>query len=97
MWDFSVKGTCFDINHLVNYGIYASGKLTSLNLTNSRIGADQCKVFSAFVDIYLAIYPAIVLFHLQISLKKFAPAGSIGISPSWKKFALAVALGIGAM
>src|SRR5690349_9940356 len=26
MWDFSVKGTCFDINKLVSYGIYATGK-----------------------------------------------------------------------
>jgi hypothetical protein len=31
MWDFSVKGTCFDINKLVSYGIYATGKTNSPN------------------------------------------------------------------
>ncbi|KAK7222799.1 hypothetical protein V2G26_010802 [Clonostachys chloroleuca] len=39
--------------------------------------------FSAFVDLYLAIYPAIVLFNLQMSFKK--------------KLALSVALGIGSV
>ena len=57
----------------------------------------MCEVYSAFVDIYLAVYPAIVLFQLQMSMKKkLAPAVSLGISSPWKKFALAVALGIGA-
>ena len=40
-------------------------------------------VFSAFVDLYLALYPAVVLFKLQMPLKK--------------KLALTVALGIGTM
>lgn len=39
--------------------------------------------FSAFVDLYLAIYPAIILFKLQMNLKK--------------KLALVVALGIGSV
>ncbi|KAK2047218.1 integral membrane protein [Colletotrichum somersetense] len=39
--------------------------------------------FSAFVDVYLAVYPAIVLFKLQMRLKK--------------KLALSCALGIGAI
>ncbi|KFA70149.1 hypothetical protein S40285_06606 [Stachybotrys chlorohalonatus IBT 40285] len=39
--------------------------------------------FSAFVDLYLAIYPSIVLFQLQMSIKK--------------KIALSVALGIGSV
>jgi hypothetical protein len=37
--------------------------------------------YSAFVDVYLAVYPAVVLFKLQLKLRK--------------KIALAVALGIG--
>jgi hypothetical protein len=40
-------------------------------------------IFSAVVDLYLAIYPATVLFKLQMPLKK--------------KLALVVALGIGTM
>ena len=57
-----------------------------------------CTVYAAFVDIYLAVYPAIVLILLQISLKKnLAPAVSFGIRSAWKKCALAVALGLGIM
>lgn len=37
--------------------------------------------FSAFVDLYLATYPAFILFHLQMSLRK--------------KIALSAALGLG--
>lgn len=40
-------------------------------------------VFSAFVDLYLAFYPAFILFHLQMSLRK--------------KIALSAALGLGSM
>lgn len=97
MWDFSVKGTCFDINKLVSYGIYATGEPTSPR-PHGGIRADHCGVFSAFVDIYLAVYPATVLFQLQLSLKgKLAPVVSLGISSLWKKIALAVALGIGSV
>ncbi len=39
--------------------------------------------FSAAVDFYLAVYPAIVLFHLQMPMKK--------------KLGLSVALGFGSM
>lgn len=97
MWDFSVKGTCLDINILICFGIYVTGESTSPNLM-AGIRADQREAYSAFLDFYLAIYPATVLFHLQLSLKgKLSPAVSIGISTVWKKIALAVALGIGSM
>lgn len=64
LWDFSVPGTCFDVQYLINFGLYAGA-------------------FSAFVDVYLAIYPAFILFNLQLSLKK--------------KLALTAALGIGSI
>ncbi|KXH61558.1 integral membrane protein [Colletotrichum nymphaeae SA-01] len=51
LWDFPVKGTCFDVNILVAYCIYAGS-------------------FSAFVDVYLAVYPAVILFGLQMAIKK---------------------------
>ncbi|KAK1638742.1 hypothetical protein BDP81DRAFT_479826 [Colletotrichum phormii] len=60
LWDFSVKGTWFDVNILVAY----------------------CS-FSAFVDVYLAVYPAIILFGLQMATRK--------------KIALSCALGIGSI
>lgn len=43
----------------------------------------RSSAFSAFVDVYLAVYPAVVLFGLQMSLKK--------------KVVLSSALGIGSM
>ena len=42
---------------------------------------DNVPALSAFVDLYLAIYPALVLWKLQMSLRK--------------KFALTAALGLG--
>lgn len=97
LWDFSVHGICLDDKSIVKYGIYASGTPISSNL-HGETRADLCKAYSAFVDIYLAVYPAIVLICLQISLhKELAPVASRGISSLWKKCALAVALGLGVM
>ncbi|TLD07927.1 hypothetical protein PspLS_12178 [Pyricularia sp. CBS 133598] len=64
LWDPSVKGNCFDVRHLVNYGIYSG-------------------ICCSIVDFYLAIYPAVVLFKLQLSFKK--------------KVALSCALGVGSI
>lgn len=44
LWDFSVKGSCFDVNILVGYGIYASGKTNAPE--NARIHADYLSVKS---------------------------------------------------
>ncbi|KAG7062682.1 integral membrane protein [Colletotrichum scovillei] len=81
LWDFSVKGTCFDVNILVAYCIYA-GLLHNEALL---LVADTCRclAFSAFVDVYLAVYPAVILFGLQMAIKK--------------KIALSCALGIGSI
>ncbi|KXH49458.1 integral membrane protein [Colletotrichum simmondsii] len=64
LWDFSIEGTCFSPDILINFSIYAG-------------------TFSAFVDVYLAVYPSIVLYRLQMPIKK--------------KVALSCALGIGAI
>ncbi|KAH8838787.1 hypothetical protein MCOR03_010706 [Pyricularia oryzae] len=64
LWDPSVQGKCFDIKHLVNYGIYSG-------------------ICCSIVDFYLAIYPSVVLFKLQLSFKK--------------KVALSCALGVGSI
>lgn len=45
LWDFSVKGSCFDVNALVSYGIYASGETNSLE-QNVRIHANYLGVKS---------------------------------------------------
>ncbi|KAK3903716.1 integral membrane protein [Staphylotrichum tortipilum] len=78
IWDFSVQGTCINIDILVNYGLAVTA-------------------YSAFVDFYLAVYPSVILFRIQMLLRKeLAPAVPRGISATWKKVALGVALGIGA-
>ncbi|KAK1545901.1 integral membrane protein [Colletotrichum paranaense] len=64
LWDFSIQGTCFSPDILINFSIYAG-------------------TFSAFVDVYLAVYPSISLYRLQMPIKK--------------KIALSSALGIGAI
>ncbi|KAK0370408.1 integral membrane protein [Colletotrichum limetticola] len=64
LWDFSIRGTCFSPDILINFSIYAG-------------------TFSAFVDVYLAVYPSIILYRLQMPIKK--------------KIALSSALGIGAI
>ncbi|KXH26159.1 integral membrane protein [Colletotrichum simmondsii] len=67
-WDFSVTDkTCWDKWILVYFAIYSGGHLG----------------FCAFVDLYLAIFPAVVLSKLQMSVRK--------------KVALSIALGIGSM
>lgn len=84
LWDFSVTGKCFSKQILVAYCIYAGG-MTTLFATQLSAPLTQFSptAFSAFVDVYLAVYPAIVLFGLQMSTKK--------------KVALSCALGIGSV
>jgi hypothetical protein len=64
LWNFSIKGQCWDKRILVAFCIGTA-------------------VYSAVVDLYLAAYPAAVLFKLQMPMKK--------------KLALSAALGIGTM
>lgn len=88
LWDFSVKGTCFSKSIQVAYCVYAGGKahyvpICSLNRPLANLAKYPQKAFSAFVDIYLALYPTVVLYKLQLTLSK--------------KLALCCALGIGSM
>lgn len=91
-WDFSIENKkCWDPWVLVRYSMVAGCKFHSrynfrferimneilLTFPITRIG------FSAFTDLYLAVYPTIVLFKLQINNKK--------------KIALCFALGIGSV
>lgn len=76
------QAKCRDIWILINFATFNGGtshvldtKLTTL-LTSTP-------AFSAFVDLYLAIYPGFVLFSLQMSIRK--------------KIALTAALGLGAV
>ncbi|KAH6866912.1 integral membrane protein [Alternaria rosae] len=68
-WDFSVQGTCWSPWILIYYAVIAGSKFTA--------------TISAIVDLYLAMYPTVVLYGLQINLKK--------------KIALNAALGLGSI
>lgn len=82
LWDYDLQMsgdfTCWDSKILVNMSIAGAG----MSLEPSfRCIADYFAALSATVDLYLAVYPATVLWGLQMYWKK--------------KLALSVALGFG--
>lgn len=87
-WNFDIEGKCAPKEDIIKYSLYAGGMLSAWGMGRGK-GGINCTVclhrvsaaFSAFVDVYLAVYPAVVLFKLQMKLRK--------------KVALIVALGIG--
>lgn len=82
----SGEAKCRDIWILINYATFNGGERCSMGLVNLVIVTDYrhaWTAFSAFVDLSLAIYPGVVLFKLQMSLRK--------------KIALTAALGLGTM
>lgn len=83
MWYVTIPGKCKDVKILIDYAIFTGGEcrvileIACLILTNEHHAA-----LSAFVDLYLAIYPVTVLWKLNMSTRK--------------KLALSAALGLGA-
>jgi len=84
------------VNCVVNMALLYTQCLPTASMWDASIVDKHCRdpwilvgfafyagTFSAAVDFYYAVYPAIVLFHLQMSLKK--------------KLGLSVALGFGSM
>ncbi|RAK99095.1 uncharacterized protein BO80DRAFT_411348 [Aspergillus ibericus CBS 121593] len=69
LWDTSLLSegaTCRSSWILVDYAIFTGGR---------------CSPVSAFTDLYLAIYPTIILLKLQMSLRKrLALCGALGLS-----------------
>jgi hypothetical protein len=89
MWNVTmVNATCRNPWILIDYAIFTGGECPperlSENTSRSGCGGSHSSPgLSAFVDCYLAIYPATVLWKLQLSTRK--------------KVALTAALGLGAM
>jgi hypothetical protein len=81
-WDFSVKGECWSIWVLVNYAIFAGCESARCSSTVATHKLTR-PALSAFMDLYLAVYPAWILSRLQMNIKK--------------KMALGLALGIGSV
>ena len=68
LWDPTVNATCWDPSILVNYSIFA-GCENSAPPTSARLKLMNA-AYSAFVDLYLAVYPMTVLYKLHISRRK---------------------------
>lgn len=84
LWDFSVEGSCMPKSVLIAYCQYAGGMFgIDRTLENGKQQLTKLRdtAFSAFVDLYLAVYPTCVLYKLQMNAKK--------------KLALCFALGLG--
>ncbi|CAJ2508010.1 Uu.00g091960.m01.CDS01 [Anthostomella pinea] len=79
LWDKSIEGTCFSTDIQMKYSLFAGGECSMTGM--SRLSTDGSQAFSAFVDLYLAIYPSFVLWRLRISIRQ--------------KLALTAALGVG--
>lgn len=76
------QATCKSVWMLIDYAIFTGGKLPPLPALDSQT-ANEFIAVSATVDLYLALYPMLVLMNLQMSLRK--------------RIALSAALGLGAM
>ncbi|KAJ5979811.1 hypothetical protein N7481_007109, partial [Penicillium waksmanii] len=72
---------CRPVDVLIGFATFNGGQWTLANRLAYFANASFEIAFSAFVDLYLATYPAFILFHLQMSLRK--------------KIALSAALGLG--
>lgn len=78
--------TCRDVWILINFATFNGGKSLPFRLLSRVVRFTDCFLFlrpaiSAFADLYLATYPAFVVFRLQMPLRK--------------KVGLTVALGLG--
>lgn len=89
LWKISMvmeqKATCRSIWILIDYATFNGGMSFSLTMVDAqkRENTDSDAAISAFVDLYMAIYPSFVLFKLQMSLRK--------------KIALCITLGLGSL
>lgn len=71
---------CRDQRILVDYAIFTGG-MSWLVMNSCLASCAECaKAISAFVDLFLAIYPSTVLMKLNMSLrKKLALCGALGL------------------
>jgi len=85
-WDFSLERRCWSPWILIWWATWSGCEFVAPFLGSPHKVVDHLLIetdFSAFLDLYLAVYPSIVLYKLQMNRKK--------------KLALGGALGIGSM
>jgi len=74
-WDFSITDkTCWSPWVLVNYSIFAGGECSYCCFISGR--HLTVTALSAFMDLYLAVYPAFILAQLQMNIRKKAALGT---------------------
>ena len=87
LWDFDVTPDyCFSASILVDYATYAGSKCHTIMRTIDAITGKLIAslVFSAFTDLYLALYPATVFFTLQMNwTKKLALSAALGVGSGY--------------
>lgn len=84
-----MSGNCLSDGLILGFSLYAAGefgeriiRVVGFLFPHDRLTLNASAiVFSAFVDLYLSIYPSIVLYRLQL--------------PRKKKIYLSIALGLG--
>lgn len=84
-WDDSIKGAkCLSHGPYSSFAYYASSKYAPvLTFSTSAAMTDRALAYSALVDLYLAVYPAVIFRGLNFSVRK--------------KIALSCALGLGVL
>lgn len=81
LWDFSVQGKCLPVEVLINMSFLAGSEcsIAVSHRGSCLLTALLVLGFSAFLDFYLAIYPAYRLLKLQMPLrKKLALSSALG-------------------
>lgn len=84
LWDFSItEKKCVDIYTVIHYGEFAGGEF--LTRFYPRTNTDIDPAFSAFTDLYLAIFPASAIWALmKLSLKKrIGASAALGVGTLW--------------
>jgi hypothetical protein len=75
MWNFSLQGTCMPSTISTGYALYAACKKTHIPIRAVIRGPHKLMrmhllAYSAFLDLYLSIYPSVVLYKLKMPRKK---------------------------
>jgi hypothetical protein len=69
LWDYNVAGSCAADSIQVKFGYFQSGMSLSRFPNIQRKRTDGCpSVFNIFVDLYLAVVPTYIFWHLKLKL-----------------------------
>lgn len=86
-WDKSIKNAkCRDPWFLIDFAVFTGGTWLVQRVLSIPSWLEYVTALSAFVDLYLSIYPSVVLWKLKMSLKKrLALMCALGLGSMWVK------------